>query len=343
MVFSWSRTREFIGNVFRPLWTSAECRQHKANDVFRRWAPLLSDLSLPIQERMEAFRISVGSSVLWLVSCWTFTKTQTSKLGQLSARQLCRMVSGRRRPYELSVEHWTGSPAALLPATTSFCWSPCAVRIGIFGPQNAHDPRLGVVENVSFRTRRTERQTEKASRSTLQCLAVGNTSGDILRPCASETARSTKYVTVYFHGFSVIVAFSICPASVYAQGVCKLPSAQSRVVVAQECRVCAAILASVSCMVWTFERSADEDRHTAVLGGKEVRGSTAMAQVCATSPLHSAHSSLPSLHRRPGRCVNTRLQCVAQPPSWAVCQHAAPECSEEEPPAKGVSKPPGFG
>ena len=159
---SWSRTREFIGNVFRPLWTSAEYRQHKANDVFRRWAPLLSHLSLPIHERMEAFRISVGSSVLWFVSCWTFTKTQTSKLGPWSARQLCRMVSGRRRPYELPVEHWTGSPAALLAATTSFCWSPCAVRIGIFGPQNAHDPRLGVVEIVSFRTRRTERQTEKA-------------------------------------------------------------------------------------------------------------------------------------------------------------------------------------
>ena len=62
---SWSRTREFTGNVFRPLWTSAEYRQHKANDVFRRWAPLLSHLSLPIHERMEAFRISVGSSVLW--------------------------------------------------------------------------------------------------------------------------------------------------------------------------------------------------------------------------------------------------------------------------------------
>ena len=61
-------------------------------------------------------------------------------------------------------------------------------------------------------------------------------------------------------------------------------------------------------MVWTVERSADEDRHTAVLGGKEVRGSTAMAQVCATSPLHSAHSSLLSLHRRPGPYVNTRLQ-----------------------------------
>ena len=139
-------------------------------------------------------------------------------------------------------------------------------------------------------------------------MAVGNTSGDILRPCALGTARSLKNVAVYFHGFSVIVAFSICPASAYAQGVCKLPSAQSRVVVAQECRVCAAILASVSCMVWTVERSADEDRHTAVLGGKEVRGSTAMAQVCATSPLHSAHSSLLSLHRRPGPYVNTRLQ-----------------------------------
>ena len=85
---------------------SAKHRQHKANGVFRRWAPTLTNLSLPISERMNAFRVSVASSSLWLSGCWTLTKTQSSKLGSWCARLLCRMVSCRRRPDESLVDHW---------------------------------------------------------------------------------------------------------------------------------------------------------------------------------------------------------------------------------------------
>ena len=55
---------------------------------------------------MNAFRVSVASSALWLSGCWTLTKTQSSKLGSWSARLLCRMVSCRRRPDESLVDHW---------------------------------------------------------------------------------------------------------------------------------------------------------------------------------------------------------------------------------------------
>ena len=93
----WSPTLEFIGKVFDLCGhKSAEHRQHKANGVFRRWAPLLTNLSLPNHERMQAFRISVAHSALYLAGCWrTLTKTQSSKLG-----------SCRRRPDETPVKHW---------------------------------------------------------------------------------------------------------------------------------------------------------------------------------------------------------------------------------------------
>ena len=68
--------------------------------------PLLTNLSLPISERMNAFRVSVASSALWLSGCWTLTETQSSKLGSWSARLLCRMVSCRRRQDETPVDHW---------------------------------------------------------------------------------------------------------------------------------------------------------------------------------------------------------------------------------------------
>ena len=51
---TWSPTLEFIGNVFDLCGhsgRSAEHRQHKANGVFRRWAPLLTHL--PRQPRLE--------------------------------------------------------------------------------------------------------------------------------------------------------------------------------------------------------------------------------------------------------------------------------------------------
>ena len=92
-------------------------------------------------------------------------------------------------------------------------------------------------------------------------MAVGHTSGDILWPCASGTARrghQCRLVTGSRHkivqrgrmglcpcamircfGSSVSVASSICPASVCAQGVCKLPSAQSHTVFTPKCIVCA--------------------------------------------------------------------------------------------------------
>ena len=66
---------------------------------------ILTNLSLPISERMNAFRVSVASSALWLSGCWTLTKTQSSKLGSWSARLLCRMVSCKRRPDESPVDY----------------------------------------------------------------------------------------------------------------------------------------------------------------------------------------------------------------------------------------------
>ena len=105
----WSPLLEFIGNVIDLCGRSgesAEHRQHKANGLFRRWAPIVTNLSLPISERMHAFRVSVASSALWLSGCWTLTKTQSSKLGSWSARLLCRMVSCRRTPDESPVDHW---------------------------------------------------------------------------------------------------------------------------------------------------------------------------------------------------------------------------------------------
>ena len=68
--------------------------------MFRRWAPLLTNQTLPIRERMKTLRVSVANSALWLAGCRTLTKTQSSKLGSWSARLLCRMVSCRRRPDE---------------------------------------------------------------------------------------------------------------------------------------------------------------------------------------------------------------------------------------------------
>ena len=103
----WSSSPEFIGHVFDLCGhsnKSADNRQHMANCVLRRWAPLLMNVLLPVHERMEAFRVSVASSALWFASCRTLTKTQSSKLGSLSARQLCRIVSCRWRPDETSVE-----------------------------------------------------------------------------------------------------------------------------------------------------------------------------------------------------------------------------------------------
>ena len=136
----WSPSLELIGNVFDLCGhsgKSAEHRQHKANGVFHRWAPILTNLSLPISERMNAFRVSVASSALWLSACWTLTKTQSNKLGSWSARLLCRMVSCRRRPDESPVDHWcpsqtgtcsrrtvwSGSPATLSFAETPLRWS----------------------------------------------------------------------------------------------------------------------------------------------------------------------------------------------------------------------------
>ena len=74
---SWSSSLEFSGHVFDfcgHIGKSAEHRQHKANGVFRRWAPLLLNESL-LHERTEAFLVSVAASALWLASCWTLTKT----------------------------------------------------------------------------------------------------------------------------------------------------------------------------------------------------------------------------------------------------------------------------
>ena len=105
----WSLSLEFIGSVFdlgRHSGKSAEHRQLKANGVFRRWAPLLTNQSLLIRERMQAFRVSVAVSALLLAGCWTPTKTQSGKLGSWSARMLCRMVFCGRRPDETPVEHW---------------------------------------------------------------------------------------------------------------------------------------------------------------------------------------------------------------------------------------------
>ena len=105
----WSPSIEFVGSVFDLTGhsgKSAEHRQLKANGVFRSWAPILTSQSLPIRERMKAFRVSVANSALWLAGCWTLTKTQSCKLGSWSARLLCRMVSCMRRPDETPVEHW---------------------------------------------------------------------------------------------------------------------------------------------------------------------------------------------------------------------------------------------
>ena len=78
----------------------------KRMGFFRRWAPILTNVSLPISERRNAFRVSVASSALWLSGCWTLTKTQSDKLGSWSARLLCRMVYCRRWPDESPVDHW---------------------------------------------------------------------------------------------------------------------------------------------------------------------------------------------------------------------------------------------
>ena len=76
-----SPSLEVIGNVFDLCWQSgksAEHRQHKANGVFRRWAPVLTNLSLPISERMNAFRVSVAPSALWLVAGHSQKHSQAS-------------------------------------------------------------------------------------------------------------------------------------------------------------------------------------------------------------------------------------------------------------------------
>ena len=68
----WAPSLEIIGSVFDfggHSGKSAEHRQLKANGVFRRWAPLLTNQSLPIRERMKAFRVSVATSALWLAGC----------------------------------------------------------------------------------------------------------------------------------------------------------------------------------------------------------------------------------------------------------------------------------
>ena len=63
-------------------------------------------------------------------------------------------------------------------------------------------------------------------------------------------------VMIYCHGSYVTVASSLClcPSCLANLPVRSLTSLSP-----------AAILISVSCMVWTFERSADQDRHTAVV------------------------------------------------------------------------------
>ena len=120
----WSPSLEFIGNVFDfcgHSGKSAEHRQHEANGVIRLWAPILTNLSLPISERMNAFRVSVASSALWLSGCWTLTKTQSSKLGSWSARLLRRMGSCRRRP-ESSVVWISRSSVCCINTATLVTW-----------------------------------------------------------------------------------------------------------------------------------------------------------------------------------------------------------------------------
>ena len=132
-----------------------------------------------------------------------------------------------------------------------------------------------------------------------------------MRPCASGTARRGHQcrlvagsrhkivqrgrmglcpcAMIHCFGSSVSVASSICPASVCAQGVCKLPSAQSHTVFTPKCIVCAWCGPLSALLMRTANRRPGRYRNTGLS------------------------------NRRPERNRNTGLRCIG--PSFQFCDH----------------------
>ena len=180
----------------------------------------------------------------------------------------------------------TGSLSALLAATTLFCWSPCAVRIGLLGTRTLTTRDLAWWRYLfSGRTLKTERQRERGSQSTFQCFGGGKHPletfyGRVRREPLAKVGCSRRRILRRgkMTSGTLPVRNSLFPrllcslshsASAQPQPVPKVfasfPVRSLTSLSPKSALSVAAILASVSCLVWTFERSADGDRHTAVL------------------------------------------------------------------------------
>ena len=85
----WERTLTFVECETEPsLEDTCAHRVVKANNVFSAWRPNLLNLDIPLRAKVEAFGISVASSLLWQAGDWTLTESELSRLGSWGARKL---------------------------------------------------------------------------------------------------------------------------------------------------------------------------------------------------------------------------------------------------------------
>ena len=162
-------------------------------------------LSLPISERMNAFRVSVAflcTLALWLLDAhqntvkqaWFLVRPFVVSYGflQTQARRIsCGSLASPSQNGTCSRRTvWSGSPATLSVAETPLRWSRGDTKARLLGPQNAHDLRSGMVAPRAGSTRQIERQMEEVFTVSVSMSGGGkHTSEILLWPSVPGTAR----------------------------------------------------------------------------------------------------------------------------------------------------------
>ena len=106
---AWTPSITYVGTVLELGGHDAAALQYRLGQAMKRfsaWTPMLLSKWLPIEERMKAFKIAIGTSVTWLAATWKLTAAQEKRLRSWAARLVARIKGVTRNHDEEMGQFW---------------------------------------------------------------------------------------------------------------------------------------------------------------------------------------------------------------------------------------------
>ena len=89
VVVKWTKDFELLGSMITLAGNDASAIKHrmmKATKTYNEWKPILENKRLPSEARMNAYKVSVLSSLAWCSQTWTPTEKQFDKMRSWNSR-----------------------------------------------------------------------------------------------------------------------------------------------------------------------------------------------------------------------------------------------------------------